>query len=259
METTASLIDTSKCMGCRGCQVACKQWNDRQGLKTENAGGYENPPDLSPQTWTRIKFTEREAEGKVRWLFLQQRCLACGEASCINVCPTNAIKRYGVAVVVDQTWCIGCGYCRAACPFDIPRLGEGAEKSTMHKCSYCTDRISNGLPPACTKTCPAGALAYGERKDIIASGRKRVEELKVQGFREANLYGDNLPGVKGLGVMYVLTEPPSVYGLPENPQLANKVVGVQWLSGLVTAGVVAALPFWLLLQRRNSIQRGEAK
>ena len=242
-------------MGCRGCQVACKQWNDRQGLETHNTGSYENPPDLSPQTWTRIKFIEREDGDQVKWLFLQERCLACGDASCLNVCPTGAIKRQGAAVVIDQNWCIGCGYCRAACPFDIPRLEDHHEgKGTARKCTYCIDRISNGITPACAKTCPAGALAFGDRNEIVEMGRKKVEELKAKGFYRANLYGDNLPGVGNLGVMYVLTEPPSVYGLPENPQATNRTVATQWASGLVTAGVVAALPFWLLFRRKQAIQ-----
>ncbi len=256
MENVASIIDTSKCMGCRGCQVACKQWNDLEGLKTKNTGSYENPVDLSPQTWTRIRFIEQDGGEGARWHFLQQRCLHCGDASCMHVCPTGAIKRDGVAVVIDRDWCIGCGYCRAACPFDIPRLGEEPHKEAAAKCTYCVDRLSEGITPACTKTCPAGALRFGGRDDMVAAGKKRVQELQVKGFQNANLYGNSLPGVGNLGVMYILTEPPAVYRLPENPQVATKVAGVQWLSGLVAAGVVAAVPFWLLAQRKKTIQEG---
>jgi formate dehydrogenase iron-sulfur subunit len=249
---TAMLIDLSKCTGCRSCQVACKAWNDLPGEVTICLGCYDNPPDLSPSTWNRIAFTEFERDnGRVAWLFRPVRCLHCTEASCVEVCPTGAAAHRGDAVVIDPEWCIGCGYCETACPFDVPRLGEGAEKASARKCWFCVDRVSDGLQPACATACPTGAIEFGDRNALITQGQDRVAALKQNGLAGANLYGDKLLG--GLGQMYVLTDPPSLFNLPEAPKVATRTVVGSWLSGLLAAGVVAAVPFWLLFRRKETL------
>ena len=242
----ARLIDVSKCTACRGCQVACKQWNDLPAVETRQTGTYENPPELSGSTWIRVEFRERPGE----WLFRSHTCMHCTNASCEQVCPTGAISHEGEIIIIDQEWCIGCGYCVEACPFHVP--GKDEEEGTARKCRFCIDRITNGYEPACVTTCPSGAIQFGERSDIIAMAKNRVQILKASGYSKANVYGEDELG--GLHTIYVLTDEPSVYNLPEAPQLAVSTNVAQWLSGIITAGVVAAVPFWLLFRRKNQIE-----
>lgn len=248
----ATLLDVSKCTACRACQVACKAWNDLPGETTICQGCYDNPPELSPQTWNRIAFYEVERDGgQVAWLFRPVRCLHCTDASCVSVCPTGAAQHQGEFVVIDSNWCVGCGYCATACPFGVPQLGVGADKGSAHKCWFCYDRVSDGLPPACAKSCSTGAIEFGDRDALIAKAHDRVAVLRGRGFADANLYGENLLG--GLHQMYVLTEKPALFGLPEAPQMATRTVVGNWLSGIVTAGIVAVLPFWLLFKRKQEL------
>jgi formate dehydrogenase beta subunit len=214
------LLDLAKCTACRGCQAACKQWNDLPAEETQNWGSYQNPVDLSYDTYTLIHFDEHEHEdGTLAWLFLNQRCLHCTEAACVDVCPTGALSYNEMGFVsFEEDKCNGCGYCSQYCPFGIPRLNQistisGEAKSS--KCTFCQDRITNGLSPACAQACPTGAILYGERDELVAMGRQRVENLKTKGLSEARLYGENELG--GLHQMYVLESKASVYGLPEAP------------------------------------------
>jgi len=242
----ARLIDTSKCMACRGCQVACKQWHELPVVFTEQRGTYENPPELSGHTWIRVEFKERPGE----WLFRAHTCMHCTEASCEEVCPTGAISHQGEFVIIDQEWCIGCGYCVQACPFDVPHKDETI--GTARKCTFCIDRVSNGLEPACAKTCPTGAIQFGERDDLIAVAHTTVQALRANGHPNASVYGENELG--GLHTIYVLTDSPSVYGLPETPKLVTSTGVGQWLSGILAGGVIAAVPFWLLFRRRKRLE-----
>ena len=224
MAEKAILEDVTKCMGCRGCQVACKQWNELEAEETINTGSYENPPDLSPQTWVKVKFTEVVRGGKVNWLFTRLACMHCTDAACVEVCPTEALYHHELGFVAyDKDLCSGCGYCADFCPFHVPRskrnLLTGVAK--MDKCTFCTtpslDRIAAGYEPACVKACPTDALIYGDRDELVAEGRKRVQNLGAKGYSNAYLYGDKELG--GLHVVYVLDDSPGVYGLPVAPQV----------------------------------------
>lgn len=245
----ARLIDVSKCTACRGCQVACKQWNDLPAEHTTQTGTYENPPELSGTTWIKVEFREKPGE----WLFRAHTCMHCTDASCEKVCPTGAISHNGEVVIIDQDWCIGCGYCVQACPYGVPHRDEEGE-GTARKCRLCIDRITNGLEPACAKTCPTNTIQFGERSELIAMAKQRVQTLKTMGYSNANLYGENELG--GLHTLYVLTEAPSEMGLPDDPVLATNTTWAHWVSGVVAAGVVAAVPLWLLFKRKQQVQGG---
>ena len=252
MAEKAILFDATKCTACRGCQVACKQWNLNDeaittvtnGVKATNRGSYENPPDLSSSTWLKMRFTEVENGGKLRWLFTRQSCMHCTEAACVKVCPNGTLYHNELVFVeYNKDSCIGCGYCIDACPFSVPRftrnLFTGIAK--MDKCTLCTtrglDRVHAGMEPACVKTCPPGALDYGDRDALVARGRDKVAALKTMGMTRANLYGETELG--GLHVLYVLDDAPEVYKLPVKPRVA--AVTAAWLLLLLGTGWSAML------------------
>jgi len=245
----AMLYDSLRCVGCRACQNACKDWNGLP-VESEDFGFiYDNPPGLSAKTWTLIKAREYTFNGSPALLLCRYQCMHCTEASCESVCPTGAISHQGAAVVIDQEWCIGCGYCVQACPFDVPHKEHGLNSGPARKCTFCVDRQADGLEPACVDACPAEALLYGERTELIAYAKSRVAALRRGGYPDANLYGENEMG--GLHALYILAERPSIYGLPEIPTVATSKVAFQWLSGVVAAIVVAVLPFLIIFRRKN--------
>lgn len=246
----AALVDFSKCTGCRGCQVACKSWNDHLAEETHNEGTYENPPELSASTWTRIEFYEFGNNGEVQWYFRKAQCMHCTNASCEAVCPSGAISHQGGVVIIDQDICIGCGYCVMACPFDA--VHNEPPRGTARKCWFCMDRVSNDYEPACVSTCPTGAIKFGERAELLAIAHARVNSLKGNGHPNARLYGENELG--GLHWLYIIDGRPSEFGLPESPQLATHALASQWVGGIITAGVLAAIPFWLLFRRRRELE-----
>jgi len=228
MADKAILIDTSKCIACKGCQIACKQWNELGAGEPEffsGTDGYENPTDLSYMTYNLIKFHLKEkANGDPDWLFRKYQCMHCTEAACLNSCPVSTIKRSDNGFVwIDQTGCIGCGTCVSVCPFGIPKLSPAeAEEDNVpksYKCWGCQDRIAAGKEPACVHTCAPDAGVYGDRAALVTQAQTRKAELVAQGHTDANVYGVDELG--GLHYIYVLLRDPSVYGLPSAAELSS--------------------------------------
>jgi formate dehydrogenase iron-sulfur subunit len=209
--TKAILIDTTRCTACHGCQVACKQWNDLPAEETHNEGSYQNPIRLSAQTWTLVQMREVEYQGKLYWSFLKRQCMQCLHPACVSACPVGAMHRTPEGIVVyDDSRCIGCRYCMTACPFRIPRFEWDKPLGYIRKCHFCYDRQAEGLPPACVKTCPSGALQFGEREEMIATAEAR---LKAQPSRYyPHLYGKEEGG--GTSVLILSALPFDLLGLP---------------------------------------------
>jgi formate dehydrogenase iron-sulfur subunit len=249
--------DTTLCIGCKACEVACKEWNalpaDDIGLTGQS---YDNTGSLSATTWRHVAFIERisPAQGErvtalppfqSNWLMMSDVCKHCAPAPCLEACPTGAIFRTEFeTVVVQQDICNGCGYCVPACPFGVVALNQADGKA--HKCTLCYDRLKGGLEPACAKACPTDSIQFGELAALHARAQQRVEALRSQGRDDAYLYGTpGAPGASGgieqLHAFFLLTERPEVYNLPAAPTLPSTRLAPGVLAGLATvAGLMLA-------------------
>jgi formate dehydrogenase iron-sulfur subunit len=250
--------DTSICIGCKACEVACKEWNqvpedglNWTGFSHDNSGG------LGADTWRHVAFVEqrvpvgahesnfqREAEG-FRWLMASDVCKHCTHAACLDVCPTGAIFRteFGT-VVVQEDICNGCGYCVPACPYGV--LDKREDDGRIFKCTLCYDRLGVGQEPACAKACPTDSIQFGELEELRGRAAGRVTELQEAGVPEARLYGhDPDNGVGGDGAFFLLLDEPEVYGLPPDPIVTTRDLPSMWKRTAVAgvallAGAVAS-------------------
>ena len=221
----AKLIDVSKCIGCKACQVACLQWNDLTEEVGVNVGYYDNPSDLTENSWTVMRYAEHvNGEGNLEWLIRKDGCMHCEDPGCLQACPSpGAIVQYtnGIVDFVQEN-CIGCGYCIKGCPFNIPRISHVDHKA--YKCTLCSDRVSVGQAPACAKACPTQAIYFGSKEDMIEHAQGRIADLKDRGYQNAGLYDPE--GVGGTHVMYVLhhaDQPQLYHGLPKAPKIDEAV------------------------------------
>jgi formate dehydrogenase iron-sulfur subunit len=252
--------DTSICIGCKACEVACKEWNGvpEDGLNWTGMS-HDNTEGLSGDTWRHVAFIEqrspignhqsnfhqREDDG-FRWLMASDVCKHCTHAACLDVCPTGAIFRteFGT-VVVQADICNGCGYCVPACPYGV--LDKREEDGRIFKCTLCYDRLGVGQEPACAKACPTDSIQFGELDELRSRAGDRVEQLHEAGVSEARLYGhDPGDGVGGDGAFFLLLDEPEVYGLPPDPVVTTRDLATMWKRVGVAAGGLlgaAALSF----------------
>jgi formate dehydrogenase iron-sulfur subunit len=234
--------DTSVCIGCKACEVACKEWNaiPEDGLNLTGMS-FDNSVGLGADTWRHVAFVERQDEtGEFRWLMSSDVCKHCTEAACLDVCPTGALFRteFGT-VVVQQDICNGCGYCVPACPYGV--LGKREDDGRIWKCTLCYDRLSVGQEPACAKACPTDSIQFGPLDELRERADGRLAQLREAGVAEARLYGrDPGDGVGGDGAFFLLLDEPEVYGLPPDPVVTTRDLPAMWRLAAVAACSLAA-------------------
>jgi formate dehydrogenase iron-sulfur subunit len=237
------LVDTTTCIGCKACEIACQEWNDLPFAATTFDNTHQTMPSTAWNFWNLIKFNEQPKEdGTMMWLMRKDQCMHCADPGCLAACPADgAIVQYTNGIVdFQQDKCIGCGYCITGCPFDVPKLNPTTKK--VHKCTLCSDRVSQSLEPACIKACPTGCLHFGSKDDMKDLAEKRARQLQIySGFEKAGVY-DPL-GVGGTGVIYVLhdvTNSEAYGGLPANPTVPWTVrlwkTPLKWLGNLAMLG-----------------------
>jgi formate dehydrogenase iron-sulfur subunit len=254
--------DTTVCIGCKACEVACKQWNQLPDDGLVFTGmSYDNTVALGASTWRHVAFVEKPrpasppsspgpsvAGDRFSWLMLSDVCKHCETAGCLEACPTGSIIRteFG-SVFVQPDICNGCGYCITACPFGV--IDRRQDDGRAWKCTLCYDRLGAGMTPACAQACPTESIVFGPLESLRARADARVAELHEQGVTEAYLYGasgDDQPGTDGLHAFFLLTDQPEAYNLPPEPVAPSKTTGAAWRAmiasgaAMVAAAVLAA-------------------
>lgn len=187
------LVDLTKCIGCRGCQIACKQWNGRIARQTAFTGDFTNPSEMNSDTYTLIDFVENEKNGNPVWNFVKRQCMHCKEPACASACPVGAFKKSASGPVVYRPeLCIGCRYCMVACPYGVPKYEWEKTLPIVQKCTFCSDRVAAGEKPLCVKTCPSGALAFGDYDEMMKEAKARLSSSPERYVN--HIYGENEAG-----------------------------------------------------------------
>jgi formate dehydrogenase iron-sulfur subunit len=238
--------DTTVCIGCKACEVACKQWNQLPDDGFEFTGmSHDNTGHLGASSWRHVAFVERpvRSEGQqpgsidFSWLFSSDVCKHCQRAGCLEACPTGAILRTELdTVYVQPDICNGCGYCVSACPFGV--IDRKEDDGRAFKCTFCYDRLKGDLTPACAKACPTDSIVFGPLDEVQRKARERVDTLHERGRTDAYLYGideDDQPGTGGLNAFFLLVDEPEVYNLPPNPVVPTKTAKESWLAAAVAS------------------------
>ena len=260
MAAKGFFTDTTICIGCKACEVACKQWNQLPDDGFHFTGmSYDNTAQLGASTWRHVSFIERpvalstQDAGAFSWLFSSDVCKHCARAGCLESCPTGAIVRTEFeSVYVQPDICNGCGYCVVNCPFGV--IDRREDDGRAWKCTLCYDRLKDDMTPACAKACPTASIHFGEVEDLREMARERVEELHGQGMNEVYLYGESKesqPGTEGLNAFFLLVDRPEVYNLPPDPAVPTKGVAAGWRSMAFAALGLMAVAVGSVLASRN--------
>jgi formate dehydrogenase iron-sulfur subunit len=247
-EPVGFYTDTTVCIGCKACQVACHQWNDlpaepgpsKFGLPVLSGNSYDNTGSLSDVSWRHVKFIEQFSSDRSQaaWLMMSDVCKHCVNAPCLEVCPTGAILRTEFdTVYINEPACNGCRDCVSACPFGVIHMSES--RHIAQKCTFCYDRLRHGLTPACAQACPTQSIRFGPLSELKKKAQDRVEQLHTQGNTNAYLYGADEKVLGGLNAFYLLLDKPEVYGLPSEPKLPSRSVPRSSLWSLFTAAFTA--------------------
>ncbi|MFN7135290.1 MAG: 4Fe-4S dicluster domain-containing protein [Myxococcales bacterium] len=244
--------DTTLCIGCKACEVACKQWNQLPGDgQLFTAMSYDNTGHLGASTWRHVAFVERpvafspqqNALGNFSWLLMSDVCKHCQRAGCLEACPTGAIIRTEFdTVYVQPDVCNGCGYCVVGCPFGV--IDRREDDGRAWKCTLCYDRLKDGMTPACAQSCPTNSIQYGDLVQLKVRAQERVEALRTKGVKEAYLYGADeaaQPGTGGLNAFFLLVDRPEVYNLPPVPVVPTKAAKAGWVSAALAGLAMAAV------------------
>jgi formate dehydrogenase iron-sulfur subunit len=269
-EAVGFYTDTTVCIGCKACQVACHEWNDlpaqkgpgRRELPLLSGNSYDNTVSLSDVNWRHVKFIEQFSTDLNRtqaaWLMMSDVCKHCVNAPCLEVCPTGAILRTEFdTVYINGPACNGCRDCIAACPFGVIHMSTDPNKLVAQKCTFCYDRLQHNLTPACAQACPTQSIRFGPIRELKVAAKARVEQLKKQGVDKAQLYGADESVLGGLNAFYLLVDKPETYGLPSNPKVPSRSVPISSFWALVTAAVTALGMLFAFRDRtRPSPRRG---
>ena len=266
------LVDTTTCIGCKACEVACLEWNGYTFSDTTFDNSYQTMPETAWNYWNLIKFNEHEREdGSLMLLMRKDQCMHCADPGCLAACPADgAIVQYANGIVdFQEANCIGCGYCITGCPFNIPKLSPTARK--VFKCTLCNDRVSQGLEPACIKACPTGCLHFGTKLEMKELAETRAAQLREHsGFPDAGVYDPE--GVGGTHVIYVLHDaknPEAYGGLPRNPTIPITVQlwkkPLKWIGNLaIVGGIVGVFVHFLrfgpkIVKEDEPVTQGEKR
>jgi len=256
MSVTAFLTDSTLCIGCKACEVACKEWNgiSEDGLDWSGLS-YDNTGALGHSTWRHVKFLEQAPEpgfgGNApelpSWTFSSDVCKHCENAGCLEVCPTGSIVRteFG-GVFLQPDICNGCGYCVVACPFGV--VQRNPDDGRAFKCTFCYDRQKAGLIPACAKACPTESIKFGEIQDLQEKAWARMNELYGRGMRDATFYSPADSSVGRTHAMFIVRGDPRSYNLPPQPEVPTVHLKKAWRSSAVAAGLLlvgSLLAFWM--------------
>jgi formate dehydrogenase iron-sulfur subunit len=247
MRVTGFLTDSTLCIGCKACEVACKEWNEVPDDGFLWSGlSYDNTLALGHSTWRHVKFVEREPEfgaggnspQRITWEFSSDVCKHCENAGCLEACPTGSIVRteFG-GVYVQPDICNGCGYCVVACPFGV--IDRRPDDGRAFKCTFCYDRQKVGLEPACAKACPTGSILFGDLDHLHHVADERVEHLHSVGMTDATIYNPTDTSVGGIHAFFIVRGDPRAYNLPAKPEVPTTLLRAGWSAAAVAAGAMA--------------------